>query len=105
MLAPRLPAICGNATLAIEVSSTSMNAASATVAAISHGLTRGFQAALASGFSMVVAGAVTPGAGGSVCTSGKNSLLRLSLLFPVAGNERHTRPNREPYRLRSCTQL
>ena len=45
MLAPRLPAIWGNATLAMEVSSTSMNAASATVAAISHGFIRGFHAA------------------------------------------------------------
>jgi len=41
-LRPRLPAICGNATLAIELSSTSINAASATAEAISHGLTFGF---------------------------------------------------------------
>ena len=46
----------GRATLAIEVSSTSMNAASATVMAISHGLTRGFHCAddAASGFVTVV---------------------------------------------------
>src|SRR6185437_1126279 len=37
--------MCGSATLAMEVSSTSMKAASATVAAISQGLTRGFQSA------------------------------------------------------------
>src|SRR3954447_3842228 len=37
----------GRATLAIEVSSTSMNAASATVAAISQGLVRGFHMACA----------------------------------------------------------
>src|SRR4051794_29710927 len=34
--------MCCRATLAMEVSSTSMNAASATVAAISQGLVRGF---------------------------------------------------------------
>ena len=45
VLAPRLPAMWGKATLAMVVSSTSMNAASATVAAISHGFTRGFHAA------------------------------------------------------------
>src|SRR5690242_14115706 len=37
--------MCCRATLAIEVSSTSMNAASATVAAISQGLVRGFHVA------------------------------------------------------------
>src|ERR1700733_11635841 len=41
-LAPRLPAMWGNATLAILVSSTSMKAAIATTTAISHGLYRGF---------------------------------------------------------------
>ncbi len=45
VLAPRVPAMCGRATLAMEVSSTSMNAASATVMAISQGLTRGFHRA------------------------------------------------------------
>jgi hypothetical protein len=35
--------MCGSATLAMEVSSTSMKAASATVAAMIHGLTLGFQ--------------------------------------------------------------
>src|SRR5579872_307016 len=38
----RLPAICGRATLATLVSSTSMNVASITVPAITHGLTSGF---------------------------------------------------------------
>ena len=38
MVADRLPAICGSATLAILVSSTSMNVASVTVSAIGHGL-------------------------------------------------------------------
>src|SRR5260370_11683758 len=36
--ADRLPAMCGNATFAIDVSSTSMNVASVTVTAITHGL-------------------------------------------------------------------
>src|SRR5579875_3575991 len=43
LLAPRLPAIYGSATLAMLVSSTSMNAASATTTAISHGLCFGCQ--------------------------------------------------------------
>ena len=37
-LAERLPAICGSATLATLVSSTSMNVASMTVMAMIHGL-------------------------------------------------------------------
>jgi hypothetical protein len=45
MLAPSEPAMWGSATLAIEVSSTSIKAARATVIAISQGFTRGFQAA------------------------------------------------------------
>src|SRR5271155_5116071 len=40
-LAPRLPAMCGNATLAIEVSSTSINDAIATTAATTQGLVFG----------------------------------------------------------------
>ena len=44
VLAPRLPAMCGSATLAMEVSSTSMNVASVTASAITHGLTAGRQA-------------------------------------------------------------
>jgi len=36
------PAICGSATFAIEVSSTSMKVASVTVSAINHGLWLGF---------------------------------------------------------------
>jgi hypothetical protein len=43
-LAPKLPEMCGRATLAMEVSSTSMKAAIATVAAMIHGLTLGFHA-------------------------------------------------------------
>ena len=42
-LAPRFPAICGNATFAMLVSSTSMKAASETTKAISHGFVFGFQ--------------------------------------------------------------
>src|SRR5580704_2161709 len=41
LLAPRSPAMCGSATLAMLVSSTSMNAASDTTTAISQGLTAG----------------------------------------------------------------
>jgi hypothetical protein len=37
--------MCGKDTLAMEVSSTSMNVASVTVRAISHGLYLGFQGA------------------------------------------------------------
>src|SRR5579862_1605408 len=43
LLAPRSPAMCGNATLAMLVSSTSMNAAMATTTAISQGLNFGTQ--------------------------------------------------------------
>src|SRR5438105_12487014 len=39
----KLPAMCGNETLAMLVSSTSMNVASVTVKAIAHGLWRGVQ--------------------------------------------------------------
>src|ERR1700722_2655949 len=42
VLAPRSPAMCGSATFAMEVSRTSIKAASATVAAISHGFAFGF---------------------------------------------------------------
>jgi hypothetical protein len=41
LLAPRPPAMYGNATLAMLVSSTSMNAAIATTTAMSHGLNLG----------------------------------------------------------------
>src|SRR5215467_13227886 len=41
--ADKLPAICGNATLAMLVSSTSMNVASVTANAMTHGLTAGRQ--------------------------------------------------------------
>ena len=44
LLAPMLPAMCGSATLAMLVSSTSINAASDTTKAISQGLAFGFQA-------------------------------------------------------------
>jgi hypothetical protein len=37
-LADKLPEMCGNATLAMEVSSTSINVASVTVTAITQGL-------------------------------------------------------------------
>jgi hypothetical protein len=42
LLAPRSPAMCGSATLAMLVSSTSMNAARDTTTAISQGLTPNF---------------------------------------------------------------
>src|SRR3954447_17040283 len=42
-VADRLPAMCGSATFATEVSSTSMKVASITEAAISHGLKAGIQ--------------------------------------------------------------
>src|SRR5206468_3209331 len=47
--ADRLPAMCGNATLAMLVSSTSMNVASVTVSATSQGLNRGRHTASSSG--------------------------------------------------------
>ncbi len=43
LLTPRLPAMWGKATLAMLVSSTSMNAASETAAAMIHGLPLGCQ--------------------------------------------------------------
>src|ERR1039458_9330256 len=52
--ADRLPAIWGKATLAMLVSSTSMNVASVTVSAMIHGLTAGRQASA----SFIVMGAV-----------------------------------------------
>src|ERR1700733_10260481 len=54
-VAERLPAMCGSETLAMLVSSTSMNVASITVAAISQGLTLGVQgtAGFAAGASTV----------------------------------------------------
>src|SRR5246127_1419055 len=55
--AERLPAMCGKATLAIEVSSTSMKVASVTARAIIHGLTAGRQA---SDWSTVAAAALIP---------------------------------------------
>src|ERR1700722_8071384 len=42
-VAPKPPAMCGRATLAIDVSSTSMNVAKVTVMAMIHGLTAGRQ--------------------------------------------------------------
>src|SRR5947209_19542378 len=56
--ADRLPAMCGRATLAMEVSSTSMNVASVTAKAITQGLTAGRQA---SAWSNVVLAALTSG--------------------------------------------
>src|SRR5271170_4798664 len=49
MVAPRSPAMCGSETLAMLVSSTSMNVASITVAAIQAGLALGRQAGRAAG--------------------------------------------------------
>src|ERR1700684_4547740 len=45
LLAPRLPAMCGRATLAMLVSRTSMNAASETTTPMSHGFTLGVEPA------------------------------------------------------------
>jgi hypothetical protein len=66
----------------MEVSSTSMNAASATVAAISQGFTLGFQGAYSTGLGLSIrlTGAVAP-AGGAVCSSGKNFLLEICCYF------------------------
>src|SRR5580658_11008936 len=55
--AERLPAICGSATLAMLVSSTSMNVASVTVSAMIQGFTAGRQMAWFG--SQVVAAALT----------------------------------------------
>src|SRR5215469_2353347 len=54
----RLPAICGRETLAMEVSSTSMNVAKVTARAMIHGLTAGRQA---SALSKVVVAALIRG--------------------------------------------
>ncbi len=52
LLAPRSPAICGRATFAMLVSSTSMNAARATTTAISHGLDFGCQISVSSAIGL-----------------------------------------------------
>jgi hypothetical protein len=56
VLADRLPAICGSATDAIDVSSTSMKVGSITDAAIHHGLQSGHHSA--SGFALGSSGRV-----------------------------------------------
>ena len=48
-LMERLPAMCGSATLAMLVSSTSMKVASVTVMAMAHGLKRGRHSAFTAG--------------------------------------------------------
>src|SRR5580698_8313300 len=59
--AERLPAICGRATLAMEVSSTSMNVASVTVIAMIHGLIAGRQmSAFSSGGAAALTGESRP---------------------------------------------
>ncbi len=63
----RLPAICGRATLATLVSSTSMKVASITTKAITHGLMAGFSGAATSKtcgciyFVIIVASTFIPG--------------------------------------------
>ena len=76
MLAPSEPAMCGRATLAIEVSSTSIKAANATVMAMSQGLTRGFHATWADACGLGLSlepGAVTAGAADADSDSGKKT--------------------------------
>ena len=51
--------MCGSATLAMEVSSTSMKVARVTVKAMSHGLWRGRQAATSKDWSAVTAAVAT----------------------------------------------
>ena len=58
-LAPKQPAMCGSATLAMEVSNTSMKVANVTVRAISHGLWRGRQVAMSKDESAVIAAVAT----------------------------------------------
>ena len=84
VLAPRLPAMCGKATLAMDVSSTSMKAARATVMAISQGLTLGFHVTVAPGFAapMGAVEAAAAGTGSSGCESDKSLLL---YFFSLAG--------------------
>lgn len=45
VLAPKLPAMCGKAMFAMDVSSTSIKVARVTVIAITHGFARGCQTA------------------------------------------------------------
>src|ERR1039457_5602058 len=88
--------MCGKATLAMEVSSTSMKAANATVMAMSHGLTRGFQAVVAegSGFAILVGTAPLPaGVGDAVSNCGKKLLLQAAG-FRIRKNARSTRVER-----------
>jgi hypothetical protein len=58
----------------MEVSSTSMKAASATVMAISQGFTRGFHAACSTAWGLVTV--TPPGAGNAVEAADKNFLLQ-----------------------------
>jgi hypothetical protein len=69
-----------------------MKAASATVAAMSQGLTRGFHCAIAaaSGFTTVVDCAARAGTGGSVCNSGKNFLLAVCGVLQLRGTKGFT---------------
>ncbi len=61
-LAPSPPAMWGNATLAMELSSTSMKVARVTVIATIHGLIRGFHAACeTAGCSWACSGSLEPG--------------------------------------------
>ena len=70
----------GRATLAMEVSSTSMKAASATVMAISQGLTLGFQRtpSWTLGFSIRAGWILAPGAAGNAAAFSDKSLLPVS---------------------------
>jgi hypothetical protein len=56
LLAPSEPAMCGSATLAMELSSTSMKVARVTVSAMIHGLTLGTKAACAYSLTVVASG-------------------------------------------------
>ena len=75
-VAPRPPAMCGSATLAMEESSTSMNVASVTVMATIHGLTRGRQAACGLCFSF---GLGEPCAGEFEGSRGHESIVSIPL--------------------------
>src|SRR5579863_2037911 len=64
-----------------------MKAASATVAAMSHGLTRGFHCAIDAAFGLTTVVDPAPdGTGGSVCNSGKTFSWRGLMRFSVAGS-------------------
>ena len=60
LVAETLPAMYGNATAAMEVSSTSMNVANITAMAMTHGLVSGLETVTAPAVSALAANSLLP---------------------------------------------